>query len=190
MGCKSLTVLKSFLDGASYALYKLGLDEDDNILNPIPFRFFNDFVANYYDYYESTSGWKSMILKMNKNDEELCFDVFYMLFDKFHSIRIANKYKCILTPEHIEYCHNSTKQMLPPSYIQKEPIFINPKAIFLIELSEDSGCLCMVELLNKIILEMHLFKNRNYAIEHFNTYFGGSFIWIPIESIPEKFEYF
>lgn len=192
MGSKSLTVLEAFLSGFSYALQKQGLDTEDIGLSQIPFHYFNDFVAAYYNYSESTSGWKNMILNKNNNDEEVSFDVFYKLFYKFYSIEIANIRKCALTFNHINYHYNNTKapkHLLPPDYIPTEPCFINPKNLYLIELTENAGYLCMVELYNKNNLSLQLFKNKKSAIEYFGMSFGGSFIWKQTEQIPQAFEY-
>ena len=56
MSSKSITVLRNFLDGAVYALHILGIDDGNNDFSPIPFRFFNNYVAQFYNYNESTSG--------------------------------------------------------------------------------------------------------------------------------------
>lgn len=192
MGSKSLTILKAFLDGFNFALNKQGLVYEDIGLSQIPFCYFNDFVAAHYNYSESTSGWKNMILNKNNNDEEVSFDVFYTLFYKFYSIEITKISRCALTFNHIDYHYNNSKapkHLLPPDYIQTEPCLINPKTIYLIELTENAGYLCMVELYNKNNLSSQLFKNKKSAIEYFKMNFGGSFIWEQTEQIPEAFEY-
>lgn len=192
MGKKSLTVLRNFIDGG-YAFFKFNLDDEKKELYPLPFSFFNYFVANYYNYNESTSGWKNIILCENNNDEELSYDIFYMLFDKFRSIKINNRYECVLTLEHTDFHtnnKNAPKRLLPPDYTQNEPLYINPKVIYLLELSENSGYLCMIKLVDKTILEINIFKNKITALEHFKEIFGELLVWNPVGDIPENFECF
>lgn len=190
MGSKSITLLRSFLDGAVYASHILGIDDGYNDFSPIPLRFFNDYVAQFYNYFESTAGWMNMILNKNNGEEETSFDMFYTLLDNFRSINISKIQKCVLTQEqknfHIvnEYApkrvsHNDCNRI--------EPLFIDPKAIYLIELSNSLGYLCMVEANKTIFLHSCLLRSRQSAIKYFKSHFSGSYNWYLVESIPEKF---
>ncbi|MFT4146559.1 MAG: hypothetical protein QM644_19120, partial [Mobilitalea sp.] len=188
MGNKNITSLKSFLDGAVYASHILGIDDGYNDFSPIPFRFFNDYVALFYNYVESTSGWLNMILNKNHGDEQVSFDIFYTLLDNFRSIDISKIQKCVLTQEQInssienEY---APKRVLHNDCNQMEPLFINPKSIYLIELSNNLGYLCMIECNDAIFLHSFLLASRQSAIEYFKSNFGGSYHWYLVESIPE-----
>ena len=73
IGDKKLSILKAFFDGYYYC----NLNED-YLLDG-----FDDWISNYYNYKESTSGWKNMILLKCKNDEEKAVDKFFELFDNF-----------------------------------------------------------------------------------------------------------
>ena len=190
MGSKSITVLKSFLDGAVYASYLLGIDVSYNDFSPIPFRFFNDYVAQFYNYFESTSGWMHMILDKNNGEEKASFDIFYTLLDNFRSITISKIQKCVLTQEQINYHienEYAPKRVLHNDCNRIEPLFIDPKAIYLIELSNNSGYLCMVEGCNTIFLHSFLLRSRQFAIKYFKCNFSGSYHWYLVESIPKKF---
>lgn len=192
MGSKSITVLNSFIDGVMYASLILGIDEGFNDFSPIPFRFFNDYVARFYNYFESTSGWMNMILNKNDGDEKTSFDIFYTLLDSFRSINISKIQKCVLTQEQINY-HNENefapKRVLYNACKRIEPLFIDPKAIYMIELSNNSGYLCMVECYDTIFLHLVLLRSRQSAIKYFKSNFSGSYNWYIVESIPEKFEW-
>lgn len=191
MGNKSITVLRSFLSGAVYTSHMLDIDDGYNDFSPIPFRFFNDYVAQFYNYFESTSGWMNMILNKN-NDEEISFDTFYTLLDNFRSINISKIQKCILTQEQMNYHienEYAPKRVLHNDCNRIEPLFIDPKAIYLIELSNNAGYLCIVEGYDAVFLHSSLLRSRQAAIKYFNSNFGGSYHWSLYESIPEKFKW-
>jgi hypothetical protein len=192
MTSKSIVVLRSFIDGAAYASHILGIDDGYNEFSPIPFQFFNDYVAHFYNYTESTSGWMNMILNKNNGVEKASFDIFYTLLDSFRSINITNIQKCVLTQEQINYHHENEytpKRVLPNDCNRMEPLFTDPQAIYLIELSNNSGYLCMVEGYETIFLHSILLRSRQTAIEYFKSNFSGSYHWYLVESIPEKFEW-
>ena len=192
MGNKSITVLKNFLDGAAYASHILGIDDGYNDFSPIPFRFFNDYVAQFYNYLESTSGWANMILSENNGDEQASFDMFYTLLDNFRSIKISKMEKCVLTQEQINY-HNENeyapKRILHNDFNQMEPLFKKPKTIYLVELSNNLGCLCMIEGNDTSYLHSSLLTSRESAIEYFKRNFSGSYHWYLVDRIPDQFEW-
>jgi len=191
MGSKSITVLQNFLFGAVYTSHILGIDDGYDEFSPIPFRFFNDYVAHFYDYFESTSGWMNIILNKNNNNEEASFDIFYMLLDMFRSINISKIQKCILTQEQIIYCNKNECgpfYVLPPDSTKNKGVLVDPKAVYLIELSDNAGFLWMIELKGKSYFCNSLFKKRMSAIESFHCYFGGSFQWYAVKKMPCNLE--
>lgn len=192
MGSKSITLLRSFLDGAVYASHILGIEDGYNDFSPIPFRFFNDYVAQFYNYVESTAGWTNMILNKNNGEEESSFDMFYTLLDNFRSINITKIQKCVLTQEQINYHiknEYAPKRVLHNDCNRIEPLFIDPKAIYLIELSNNSGYLCIVEGNDTIFLYSFLLRSRQSAMKYFKSNFSGSYNWYLVESLPEEFEW-
>ena len=79
IGDKKINILKAFIDGYLFAL------EANNIYQAEKEKFteFHDWVANYFGWYESTAGWKNIILEECNGDEEIAVDKFFELFDKF-----------------------------------------------------------------------------------------------------------
>jgi hypothetical protein len=78
-GEKSLSAMNSHILGYQMACFYKEIEE-----NLIPeFGKFNDFVATYYNYEESTAGWKNIMLWENQNDELLALEKFYILLDQF-----------------------------------------------------------------------------------------------------------
>lgn len=79
IGENSISLLKAFLDGIAYAIdvNKIDPKEDLNLEG------FNDWVAKKYNYFESTAGWKNIILNENNQDEEKSLKEFFKLYDQF-----------------------------------------------------------------------------------------------------------
>ena len=44
---------------------------------------FNQFVAQYYNWYESTAGWRGIIFKEMNNDHRKSIETFFILYDLF-----------------------------------------------------------------------------------------------------------
>ena len=80
IGEKKINILKGFIDGYFY-----GLDVKEIHLRESEPKFekFSDWVANHFNWYESTAGWKNIILKECDGDEKLSVDKFFELYDKF-----------------------------------------------------------------------------------------------------------
>ncbi|MGN6371135.1 MAG: hypothetical protein ACTHN5_23005 [Phycisphaerae bacterium] len=51
-----------------------------------PFDGFHDFVASHYGWFESTSGWRHMILNENDGDEAKSLDGFYSLLSRYRAL--------------------------------------------------------------------------------------------------------
>ncbi len=79
LGSKSISELRSFFNGFSYAEYVWNIKSDS------PLEGFNDWVASYYGWNESTAGWDNIILKECNMDEEKAVDEFFRLYDLFDS---------------------------------------------------------------------------------------------------------
>jgi len=67
------------LSGLQYALDAYKIQEE------WLFGGFHDWVANYYDWKESTAAWKNIILKECEGDVSLSVDVFFKLYDLFQA---------------------------------------------------------------------------------------------------------
>lgn len=79
LGEKNIHILNGFLHGFQYAEDLYGISKDQvHFLEG-----FHDYVAKYYDWYESTAGWKNIILKESDNDPARAVDEFFKLYDCF-----------------------------------------------------------------------------------------------------------
>jgi len=75
-----ITSLQGFILGYQTALENMDIDIEET--EP-KFEKFNDWVASYYGWNESTAGWKNIILSESNNDEEKALKEFFNIFDKF-----------------------------------------------------------------------------------------------------------
>ncbi len=79
IGDKKITILRAFIDGYLFALEANNI----NLAEKEKFTEFHDWVANYFGWYESTAGWKNIILEECNGNEEIAVDKFFELYDKF-----------------------------------------------------------------------------------------------------------
>lgn len=78
-GNRHLSALYYIING--YQLYCLHNGINENLIPE--WNTFHDFVAKEFGYYESTSGYRNMILEKCNFDEEKALVEFYKLFDLF-----------------------------------------------------------------------------------------------------------
>lgn len=87
IGNKSLTTLYNNINGYNLCCFINNAQE-----NLIPdWTEFHDFVALQLNYYESTSGYKNMILEKNGFNEEESLKAFYYLLDLFKNSITPNE---------------------------------------------------------------------------------------------------
>jgi hypothetical protein len=79
IGDWTITSLKAFIDGYLYASWVKEMDDEDTVR----FGKFHDYVANYFGWFDSTAGWKNIILKESNGDEEKALKKFFELYDLF-----------------------------------------------------------------------------------------------------------
>jgi hypothetical protein len=183
LGRINLTALNDYLDGFQAAIHTVGKYDVEKRLLPLPFWFFHEFVANYYNWYESTTGWCNIILKETQFDEEKGFWDFYELFDIFKSLSIQNCSVATLSKESVEYLYTNEfapKRAFAPNYIN-EPYYIDPIEIFLIELTYNAGYLCMVNTVSQHRLERNIYKDKCEVETFIEKCFGSFLNWKSVE---------
>lgn len=174
----SITRLDCFLSGYSVALYEHGItDQDVKALFPLPFCFFNEYVAHYFKLNGTTLGWCNIILEQTGFDEQKGFYKFYELFDKFKKLTIKSCEKISLNEENITF-HNTDefapRSIVGPNLDIEEPVFNNPEAVFIIKLTDNAGYLLLVNTSTSHDLEHWIFKSKQQVKEHIRTYFGNN----------------
>lgn len=91
LGVESISRLRSFLNGYCFAVYFNNDVEYDDKLIPLPFSFFNDFIAEKFNVTESI-GWSEIILQQVNNVESNGLRLFFELWDEYKSIVIEESF--------------------------------------------------------------------------------------------------
>jgi len=190
LGSMNLTALRNYANGFAGGIDKFVKYRFDELF-PLPFWFFHEFVARHYGWYESTAGWCNIILKEMQHAEEKGLLIFYELFDVFKALSIQSCFVAALSPENIKYHYTNKygtpKRALPPDYKKTEPLYIEPIEVFMIELTNDAGFLCMVNTDTQHRLERRIYKDKNEIATYIERCFGLPLAWEQIEISNIKF---
>ncbi|MDZ7879657.1 MAG: DUF5071 domain-containing protein [Saprospiraceae bacterium] len=95
LGETSITALWHYVSGYTSACYFKGMEEE---LTP-RFELFHEFAKRKTGFYESTSGWKHMILSHCEGDETKALDLFFDYFDEFLKGEELNEHLKSLVPK-------------------------------------------------------------------------------------------
>jgi hypothetical protein len=68
-----------------------------------------------------------------------------------------------------------------PPFIKTEPYYIEPAAVYAVELTDNTGCLCLVNDDSRNELERTIFKNRKKVEDYLYSCFGSPLNWEIIE---------
>ena len=78
IGANKISVLRSHLDGYLWCLMEKSIEEKENP----DFLNFNEWIKDYYWYFEATSWWANMILDKSKSEED-ALKTFFKLIEKY-----------------------------------------------------------------------------------------------------------
>ncbi|MHC0063625.1 hypothetical protein ACWATR_11950 [Nostoc sp. UIC 10890] len=166
LGQRSLTALRSFIDGYFFAIGQNGILIEEE--NP-PFSQFHDWVARYYKWNESTAGWKNIILREVGDEAKAC-DVFFELLELFKQRFPVLKYRVFLNPNHKStgaiyrrICINGIEKDLDP-----------PKEIRIVQYTTDSGFYRFDVSQAGEITEIGYFETENLVMEEVKREFEVS----------------
>jgi len=176
LGSEKISDLLVFISGYILALDDLKITEKKIL--PLSINFFHDYVAKKFDYYESTSGWRKMILDQVKQNEEEALKLFYSLFDEFKQIKISSYFVSEIGNTQKEF-HLSNKYT-PRRIVDfenniTEPLYKNPKKIFYCELFDNKnfkGFVGIVQTDLEYIFERSIYKNEEDILHYFKSCFG------------------
>ena len=181
---KNISALDNYLTGFQTALDYTGNNHPESLL-PLPFGFFNSFVANYYKRRGWSIGWRRIILQETHSDEEKGFEAFYEIFDEFKKLSIQQCQFAVLSKANIKYHHSEKstyKRYRVPNEHGAEPLFDNPNKVFVIQLSDDMGYLCMVNTDSKHRLERWIYNKKSDVDEFVERNFGKVKGWKSLEA--------
>ncbi|MCL2047050.1 MAG: hypothetical protein FWG88_11800 [Oscillospiraceae bacterium] len=179
LGNNNLSTMHTYLNGFTAALHLLKIENKTDMLLPLPFEFFHDFVSFRYIGQQSSAGWCRIILETNNNDEEASLKVFFQLHSDFLDLSIKNcKYSQL---SEIERGYHKTHPNVPTRAVapdfKPEPLFINPIEVYIIELTS-SNCIVLVNTNTSHCLYQRLFGNESEANHFIEQCFGSSLNWV------------
>lgn len=175
IGDHSITALYSFLNGYSMALKRLSIEDHTDTLLPLPFWFFHEYAARKYGYYESTSGWRNMILDHTNHDERQGLDEFFVMYEQFKSLKIVRYAYAVLEPEHQQFYKNNPYALYRMQAAGREPLFPQPLKVHLVELTP--GYLLLIETKEKYVLTNSLYPNKQAPLDYAEQCFGSITKW-------------
>ncbi len=181
LGTNNLKNLNQFLNGFFYGQYKYNkICEEQTDIFPLSFWFFHEFVKNYYNKYESTSGWCNMILS-EVASEEKALNKFYELIDVYKNLRITNSWEIIVDEEMNSILQKSTKAPRYSKSIEEleilKPFFPILEKIIILELAGNYGYLCALETEEKIVLLKVIKTTKSSYQNYFDNIFDKKLIW-------------
>lgn len=143
LGVDSISRLRSFLNGYCFAVYFNNDIEYDDKLIPLPFGFFNDFIAEKFNVTESI-GWSEILLRQVNQNEEDGLKLFFELFDKYKNITIEQSLRADLNENGI-----NRPRCESINYIQ------GAVAVYEFVLSGENGWILAVENEDSIYLDWY-----------------------------------
>ena len=169
LGSESISKLQTFLDGYHTALIDFGKNENRKMLLPLDFWYMHEFAAVVYGYYESTSGWRRIILDGCGGDERTALNKFFELYEMFMHIRIKSVRRAVLDEENIAHCEKYGPYR--EKYIFEEKrferigaVFHEPREAYIFRLTTEGGeyefDMLEVECENAAVETQFLFSDR------------------------------
>lgn len=174
LGSNSITALWHFINGYLSAEWNLGVCRKGELF-PLPFRWYMHEYTGYRLKCHDTSGWCNQILRSCDEDEETALWKFYEIYDDFNQVRMKRYWKAVLSEYNIAW-NNRMKHacslrpkiretgpfVLNEHSFIKEPVYMNPLAVYVIELTIPAYILA-VETENDIRLGRQFFMSPDEA---------------------------
>ena len=179
LGSSNITALGHFLDGYKFAQkdYRVGYC---SMLFPLNFRFMSEFTKVQLGC-TNNLGWCHNILQFCNGNEEMALHKFFELYDEFNQIGMKGYWKAVLNKDNI-YWNDSMEHGYSMRENRKEPIFKNPVAVYVIELTI-SACILLIETSDDIRIDPQFFTSDEQAKAQSSipfsaeSYFGKIVSW-------------
>ena len=194
IGSNSITSLFHYLNGYQAAELENGIYRKGELF-PLPFRYMHEYTG-YRLKEHSTAGWYHLILNSCNGAEDIALQKFFEFYNDFKQVRMKRYWKAILSEDNIawnnqmkrayRYTGPNTSSGLGlytlDDLLDKEPVYHNPLAVYVIELSIFAYIL-IVETEFDIRLEYEFFVSPDKAQgggtfpEGAGIYFGSIDTW-------------
>lgn len=132
LGSNSIIALWHFLNGYWAAERDMGIPKNHSIF-PLSFPYMSEFTKIRLACH-SNLGWCHHILNFCNGDEQQALNTFFDLWDEFEQISMKHCWKAALTENNIEY-NNRMEHGYMVKENEKVPIFSNPAAVYIMELT-------------------------------------------------------
>ena len=184
LGEASITKMRSYLDGYEAALRRLGADQNTHLL-PLPFPYFHEYVAHTYEDCSPTMGWKNILLQEAGGDEAKGLSAFYASFDRFIALTIKRCCKAVLNEQNITFHY--TDRYAPKVWPEgnpnsEEPLYKDPIEVYSIELTDNAGCLLLVNTKSAHHLGHELYASEQDILDYVRTCFGDTSDWSAVHT--------
>ena len=159
LGSKSITALNHFLNGYQFAKLEHNSNGSERLF-PLNFRFMNEFTKIQLGNNDNL-GWCNHILNVCDGNEEKALDRFFDIYDEFRKVKAKRYWKAILSDDNIryndnmEYCYSIKED-------KKKPVFKNPIAVYIVELTIPAYIL-LVEEEDNVHVEWQFFTSFESA---------------------------
>lgn len=185
---KGITSLCDLVTG-----YQLGIMEYDTLeekreIIPLDFfRYMSEFAVFRLNPRIRNMGWWHAVLEHCEGDEEKALNKFFELYDEFKQIKMQRYWKAVLSEENIKWCNDMEHMYKNLSDGKREPVFTDPIAVYVIELTVPTYLLA-VETEDNVILEPWFFSSPEEAkrgTQHMSsaeTYFGKIDSWEEVQA--------
>lgn len=189
LGNNSITALWHFLDGYRAAEMDLGVCWKGELF-PLRFKYMSEFTNIRLDCHNNL-GWCNHILSFCNGDEKRALDMFFDLYDEYKQIGMRRYWKAVLSEKNIQWS-NSMDYSVSMRNNKKEPMFADPVAVYVIELTI-SAYILAVETLNHIQLGSQFYQSLESAKSgtipfSAQTYFGKIDSWEEAEGSNIEFD--
>lgn len=179
LGGESITALWHFISGYDLAELDHKIEKNQKSILPLSFGFMHEYVFCRLGI-RNTKSWCNNILDSCNGDEKAALHKFFEYYDEFSSAEVKHCERAVLTEENIRH-NNSMEHGYSIKNGNKEPLYREPKAVYITELSVGCTILSVETASESFITYWQIFDSGNKAREHILTYaesiFGKLDFW-------------
>ena len=183
LGGESIAALWHFILGYRLAKLDYKIVESSKSILPLSFSLMHEYVGFRLGI-KDEKGWCNDILDSCEGDEKAAFYKFFEFYDDFYSAEVNHCEKAVLTEENIRH-NNSMEHGYSMRNGKKEPLYREPKAVYITELSLGCTILSVETATEGFVTYWEIFdcsnKVREYILSHVESLFGKLDCW---EEVP------
>ncbi len=179
LGGESITALWHFILGYNLAELDYKIEKSSKSILPLSFSLMHEYVGFRLGVKDEKS-WCNNILDSCGGDEKAAFYKFFEFYDDFSSAEVKRCERAVLTEENIPH-NNSMEHGYSVKNGKKEPLYREPKAVYIAELSIGCTILSVETAKEGFVTYWEIFdcgnKVREYILSHAESLFGKLDCW-------------